>query len=289
MPSGPVISRPCAQCSASRVVASVAGFIGPATHSSGWSGSAARTAASAACRARCHRANTSAGAARSAGPLPPPGRPSCPRPPRPAPRAAPGGRPWPRPPPRTGPGAAPRRRSSSPRAPEGDIHCASSRPSRIFSSRSCSAARSSKMLMPRTMPHRVTRRYPGASATPRPPARLTMIAASFGSDLPGTGHDHEFGPPSRRPVPGASWCGSAGSAETGEAVRLGAFLEAAEKHRKDDEDRDQQHDPQQAAAGPRSRPAPAARRPNKDLYISMGMPRHSAICRRAPNYLNRRG
>ena len=65
MPSGPVMSRPCAQCSASRVVASVAGFTGPATHSSGWSGSAARTAASAACRARCHRANTSAGAARS--------------------------------------------------------------------------------------------------------------------------------------------------------------------------------------------------------------------------------
>ena len=65
MPSGPVISSPCAQCSASRVVASVAGFTGPVTHSSGWSGSAARIAASPACRARCHRANTSAGAARS--------------------------------------------------------------------------------------------------------------------------------------------------------------------------------------------------------------------------------
>ena len=65
MPSGPVISSPCAQCSASRVVASVAGFTGPVTHSTGWSGSAARIAASAACRARCHRANTSAGAARS--------------------------------------------------------------------------------------------------------------------------------------------------------------------------------------------------------------------------------
>ena len=67
MPSGPVISRPCAQCSASRVVASVAGFTGPVTHCSGWSGSAARTAASAACRARCHRANT----IRGRGPLRP--------------------------------------------------------------------------------------------------------------------------------------------------------------------------------------------------------------------------
>jgi hypothetical protein len=29
-----------------------------------------------------------------------------------------------------------------------------------------------------------------------------------------------------------------------EAVRLGAFLKAAEQHGKDDEDHDQQHDPQ---------------------------------------------
>jgi hypothetical protein len=37
MPSGPVMSSPCAQCSASRVVASVAGFSGASTQ-----GSAAR-------------------------------------------------------------------------------------------------------------------------------------------------------------------------------------------------------------------------------------------------------
>ena len=59
------MSRPCAQCSVSRVVASVAGFTAPAIHSTGRSGSAARSAASAACRARCHRPNTSAGAPRS--------------------------------------------------------------------------------------------------------------------------------------------------------------------------------------------------------------------------------
>jgi hypothetical protein len=34
------------------------------------------------------------------------------------------------------------------------------------------------------------------------------------------------------------------------ADRLGAFLETAEQHGKNDEDHDQQHDPQQAAAGP---------------------------------------
>ena len=34
---------------------------------------------------------------------------------------------------------------------------------------------------------------------------------------------------------------------------------------------------------------PVASGLNKDLYIRMCMPRHSAICRAAPNYLNRRG
>jgi hypothetical protein len=74
-----------------------------------------------------------------------------------------------------------------------------------------------------------------------------------------------------------------------EAARLGAFLEAAEQHRKDDEDRDQQHDPQQAAPGSRSRPgpplAPAEQGPvHKHVYAQA--PRNMPP---EPNYLNRRG
>ena len=42
MPSGSVMSRPCAQCSASRVVASVAGLSGASAHCKRRSGSAAR-------------------------------------------------------------------------------------------------------------------------------------------------------------------------------------------------------------------------------------------------------
>jgi hypothetical protein len=82
-------------------------------------------------------------------------------------------------------------------------------------------------------------------------------------------------------------------AQRAEAVGLGAFLETAEQHRKDDEDRDQQHDPQQAAAGPRSRPTPAlAQGP---VPVEPG-PVHKRLYAQAqrdmpvpPNYLSRRG
>ena len=74
-----------------------------------------------------------------------------------------------------------------------------------------------------------------------------------------------------------------------EAIRLGALLEAAEQHGKDDEDHDQQHDPQQAAGGPRSRPAPP-------LAPAEPGPVHTPVYAQAqhnmppaPNYLNRRG
>ena len=85
-----------------------------------------------------------------------------------------------------------------------------------------------------------------------------------------------------------------------EAARLGAFLEAAEQYGKDHEDRDQQHDPQQAAPGPRARPAPAATRlvatPAPALAPIEQGPVHTRVyaqVRRnmppAPNYLNPRG
>ncbi len=64
--SGPVMSRPWAQCSASRVVARVAGFIGASTHDSGCPGPAARSARTAARRASRHRSKTTAGSARCA-------------------------------------------------------------------------------------------------------------------------------------------------------------------------------------------------------------------------------
>ena len=148
MPSGPVISRPCAQCSASRVVASVAGFTGPVTHCSGWSGSAARTAASAACRARCHRANTSAGAARSRRTISAAhssvvASAAAPRPPRSDWWAAAAWTPssdWAR--------CSTTSPIVQPDAAEADVHCAKSSPDRIPSSRSCSAAKSSKIVMP---------------------------------------------------------------------------------------------------------------------------------------------
>ena len=147
-PSGPAMSRPCAQCSASRVVASVAGLIVPTIHSTGRSGSAARIAASAACRARCHRANTSAGAARSvrtaasarASVVSPATMPSAPRSVPCEAVAAAASSDWAR--------CSTTSAIVQPSAAEADPHCASSRPLRICSSRSSSAARSSKMLIP---------------------------------------------------------------------------------------------------------------------------------------------
>ena len=151
-PSGPAMSRPCAQCSASRVVASVTGLIVPTIHSTGRSGSAARIAVSDACRARCHRANTSAGpdgstgrsartaASARASVVSPATMPSAPRSvPREAVAAA-ASSDWAR--------CSTTSAMVQPSAAEADPHCASSRPLRICSSRSSSAARSSKMLIP---------------------------------------------------------------------------------------------------------------------------------------------
>ncbi len=172
MPSGPVTSRPCAQCSASRVVASVAGFTGPATHVSGCCGSAARSASSAARRARRQRAKTCAGAARSARTISsarsstvltvPPDPPDPPDPPAPPAPADP-----PDPPAmverRSAPAALATTPSSDcarwsttsatvhPAAPDSDRHSASLSPLRMASSRSSSAARSSKTVTPETM------------------------------------------------------------------------------------------------------------------------------------------
>ena len=147
-PSGPAISSPCAQCSASRVVASVAGLSVPTIHGTGWSGSAARIAVSAACRARCHRANTSAGAARSirtaaSARVATVSPSTAPSPARRVPWvtvAAAASSDWAR--------CSTTSAIVQPSAAEADLHCASSRPLRIFSSRSCSAPRSSKMLIP---------------------------------------------------------------------------------------------------------------------------------------------
>ena len=66
MPSGSVMSRPCAQCSASRVVASVAGLGGASAHCNRRSGSAARSATTAARRADRQRSKTTCGDGRSA-------------------------------------------------------------------------------------------------------------------------------------------------------------------------------------------------------------------------------
>ena len=182
-PSGPAMSSPCAQCSASRVVASVAGLIVPTIHCTGWSGSAARSAASAARRARCQRANTSADAdgptgrsivtaasARSSIVSPA----TAPSPPRRVPCAAvaaAASSDWAR--------CSTTSAIVQPRAPEADIHCPSSSPLRIFSSRSCSAPRSSKMLIPALShsPHYRTPAYPPVTQpagappprTPTPP------------------------------------------------------------------------------------------------------------------------
>jgi len=151
-PSGSAMSRPCAQCSASRVVASVAGLIVPTIHCTGVSGSAPRIAASEACRARRHRANTSAGpdggtgrsartAASARSSIVSPATASS------APRrlpcvavAAAASSDWAR--------CSTTSAIVQPCAPEADSHCPSSSPLRIFSSRSCSAARSSKMVIP---------------------------------------------------------------------------------------------------------------------------------------------
>ena len=168
-PSGPAISSPCAQCSASRVVASVAGLSVPTIHGTGWSGSAARIAASAACRARCHRANTSAGAARSirtaasarASIVSPA---TAPSPARRVPWiavAAAASSDWAR--------CSTTSAIVQPSAAEADLHCASSRPLRIFSSRSCSAPRSSKMLIP-ALSHTV---LPAGRTTPGPRISVT--------------------------------------------------------------------------------------------------------------------
>jgi hypothetical protein len=74
-----------------------------------------------------------------------------------------------------------------------------------------------------------------------------------------------------------------------EAARLGAFLEAAEKQGKDDEDRDQQHDPQQTAPGSRSRPgsavAPAEQGPGHTHVYARAQRNMPAV----PNYLSRPG
>jgi hypothetical protein len=74
-----------------------------------------------------------------------------------------------------------------------------------------------------------------------------------------------------------------------EAARLGALLEAAEKHGKDDEDRDQQHDPQQATPSSRSRPGSAIAPPEHGPGHTHRYAQAQRNMPPGPNYLNRRG
>lgn len=78
-------------------------------------------------------------------------------------------------------------------------------------------------------------------------------------------------------------------------VGLGALLESAEHHGKDDQDHDQQQHPQQAAARPRSRPAPPAPAPAPAAVLAAAghVPVHKHVYSQAPrnmpsvpNYLN---
>src|SRR6266536_2711040 len=146
MLSGPAMSRPCAQCSASRVVASVAGFSGSAAHARSRCGSAARSAFSAAILAARQRRKTAAGAARSArtsrsitsSSVAPPAE----RRARSAPATLAA----------TASSVCARWSTTSaivhPLAADGDAHSRSSRRPRMASSLSCSATRSSKTTMP---------------------------------------------------------------------------------------------------------------------------------------------
>jgi hypothetical protein len=75
-----------------------------------------------------------------------------------------------------------------------------------------------------------------------------------------------------------------------EAARLGAFLEAAEHQRKDDQHHDRQQYQHQASACPRLRPAAALRAPRAPRPVHTdGYAQAQRNMPAAPNYLNRSG